>query len=70
MPTDILEKVEERKKHFPEGRFVILHPDDWLMISGCMGLLQCCQIVDGAYAICGLQVMIDGSINRGVTVVR
>lgn len=70
MPTDILERITDRKEMFPDGRFVILHPDTWELISGCIGIMQECEIVNGAYSLYGLQVMIDGQVDKGVAIVR
>ncbi len=75
--SDVLEKVIERHASFPEGRFVIMAPDVWDKLKYEMAMrardLAAVGITDPevlAPHIDGLQVLLDGSLDAGVVVVR
>lgn len=68
--VQLIEAIERRKAAFAMARFVILNPEDWKTLYQLLGLQYGSNIIDGAYAVCDLQVMTDPNLDRGVIVVR
>jgi hypothetical protein len=69
--TGLIATIVAKREMFPEGRYVIMHPESWAQFSDCTDIMfGCATLVDGVYTIDGLQVMLDPKLNVGVIVVR